>query len=336
MTTTRDQAIELLNDAKLAIIPAEKVWSAQACNPDRLVPQTRKIDNVLSSLQVNKLKSLQELVIKKDPSLIVDFLPEVMALQAEPSTPVRKALLDFYDAAMVVSPRPDVLKNGLECISNFLHDSVQSTVKRAVVSAYPTYRAVLTLLAIQGLSESPPESQRLWELATAMKDNIKGLVVQANANTGVRMSGCKYIEQSILLLTADQVPAVPGLSETPKPMPMNLGMISKALLMREGEALVSVVASNVKSVSGGDMAAAVASTWIRTATTIIQQRPLFFGRILPPLLASATALSKIPEVGAKFLHLVRVALKFNACHEGQRLHVLHHPVCRQMLCEELW
>ena len=67
-TWARDQAVELLNGAKLSTDAAAKS---------------------------THLKQLAELVIRKDPSLLGEFLEPLLELQVDPAVAVRKTLVSL-------------------------------------------------------------------------------------------------------------------------------------------------------------------------------------------------------------------------------------------------
>ena len=69
-TWARDQAVELLNGAKLATDAPAKTSS---------------------------LKQLAELVIRKDPSLLDEFLDPLLELQVDPAVTVRKTLVGLCE-----------------------------------------------------------------------------------------------------------------------------------------------------------------------------------------------------------------------------------------------
>ena len=88
-----------------------------------------------------------------------------------------------------------------------------------------------------------------------------------------------------MLLTADVVPAVPGVLPAPRALPTDCTIVSKSELVREGEALVGALNTILKGNTEQNMAGPLAITCIRAAMTLIQKRPQFLGRVLPTLLA---------------------------------------------------
>ncbi len=256
------------------------------------------------------LKSLQEVVVKRDPSLIPTFIPEILELQVDPSPLVRRTLLDFFDAAMQAAPTAATITSGMQCIQSLLQDSVAATVKRAVISAYPTFRAALAITLIQGSpsnGRAAPGTQdedsikQMWTTGLTLKDSVVSLAIEPTSNSAVKLSACKFIEQAAMLLTAEIVPAVPAVLPAPRPFPSDNIIVSKADLVRAGEALVGALNTLLKAATtatvGGqqEIAGPLAITCIRAAMNLVQQRPQFFGKILPTLLALSKNSSFAPQ-----------------------------------------
>jgi symplekin len=263
---------------------------------------------------VKLLKSLQEIVVKRDASLIPTFIPEILELQVDPSPLVRRTLLDFFDAAMQIAPSVATLTSGMQCIQTLLQDSVAAAVKRAVISAYPTFRASLALTLVQGSSsnaaaastspggggtEDETAIKQMWETGLALKDSVVSLAVEPTSNSSVKLSACKFIEQAAMLLTADIVPAVPAVLPAPRAFPSDNTIVSKSDLVRTGEALVGALNTLLKAATntdgGQDIAGPLAITCIRAAMNLVQQRPHFLGKLLPTLLALSKNSSFVPQ-----------------------------------------
>lgn len=292
MAADHERAVQLLNDVKLSSDATEKVRTTipilmqapqaiTACAAAiHLTPATFSLP-----LQVNLLKSLQEIVIKKEPSLIPTFLPEVLELQVDPAPAVRRQVLDLFDAAVQARPDASLLEQGLRCITYLLQDSVPATVKRAVVSSYPTYRAALAYVVAHGSGAAGVQGlAELWQTATGVRSAITTLATASTTNSGVKLSASKFIEQGVMLHTADVVPAVAGILPAPQPFPANNPVVSKAALVKDGEQLLGSLAVMLKNTADQEETGPLAIACIRTGMTIIQQRPQFIGRVLPLLL----------------------------------------------------
>lgn len=62
------------------------------------------------------LKGLRELVVHKDPELLDEFLPEVLMLAVEPSSAVKKAVVEFIEAAVDATRSPGLLAQCVRCV----------------------------------------------------------------------------------------------------------------------------------------------------------------------------------------------------------------------------
>lgn len=144
--------------------------------------------------------------------------------------------------------------------------------------------------------DSPGASPRGGGLDVAAAAELKGaaaaLAGAAGAHEGVRQGALRFLEQAALLLTADVVPAVAGVAPAPCPTPAaNAVTGGRTAVVREAEALLSQVAALVKQRAGepGAVPSGVVAAAVRSAGGVVQQRPQFLGRLLPPLLSLANA-----------------------------------------------
>lgn len=99
-------------------------------------------------MQIDQLKSLVELVVKKSPQLLPEFLSGVLEFHLDSAAAVRKYLPDFIDAAVAAVPTPQVLSQCLACLDALIKDTASAVSKRAITSCYPTFRSALVLVAI--------------------------------------------------------------------------------------------------------------------------------------------------------------------------------------------
>jgi hypothetical protein len=404
MTATQEQAIEILNAAKLAADGNAKVrsrvpsmfagaslsllffWQPQANSwsikligsARRKAPPSLQSTSLpppppppppppLSALahhcccccccppQVDQLRALLELVVRKEPGLLPEFLPEVLelqvrrwvwaaggstaaangrltaalsdplhtpkvqpspaqpspasssrsprsrpapastlalplCLQVDPSPAVKRYLADFIDAALAASPCPPVLQPSLQGLQGLLADGVAATAKRALQSCYPAFRTAYTLVALRGAEAGAADALRsLWAAAQALKLAVAGVAAAPGGNDAVRMAAAKFLEQAVLLLTAEMVPAVAGVSAAPAPLPPGNAVTDKAALVRDAQALLAQLVALLKQRVGEQVSGPVAATAVRAAGGIALQRPQFLGRLLPPLLALANS-----------------------------------------------
>lgn len=263
---TQQQAVELLNSIGLAAGANDKV---------------------------DLLKALLELVVHKQPALLPEFLPHVLELQCDPAAVVRKYLPEFVDAAIAAAPSPTVLTPALSGLRGLTGDATPAVAKRALGSCYTSFRAAYVVLALRGASATGADWQslrELWAAARELKAAVLQLISTPGGNDAVRLAAAKFLEQAALLLTAESVPAVTGVSPAAAPLPPGNSVFSKADLVKEAEAaLAGLVAILRLKLGGPDASGPLAITAIKAAGTLAQQRPQFIGRLLLPLLVLANS-----------------------------------------------
>ncbi len=76
--TTRQHAIRILNEAKLCSDPNQKV---QKRSTSRIIDRWSDRGKLFGRLQVTMLSQLTELVVRKEPGLTLEFVPELVVLQ---------------------------------------------------------------------------------------------------------------------------------------------------------------------------------------------------------------------------------------------------------------
>lgn len=217
-------------------------------------------------------------------------------MQVDPAQAVRRFLPEMIDGAVSANPSPAVLTPALGCLRGLVGDSAAATARRALQSAYPAFRASYALVALRGgapglTAEEADALRALWAAATALKLAAAQLVgggeAQQPASDAVRQAAGRFLEQAVLLLTAEVVPAVAGVSEGPQPVPAANAVAGRAAAVRDAEAALAQLVVLLRRQLGQHLSPALALTAVRSAAGIAQQRPHFAGRLLPPLLALA-------------------------------------------------
>lgn len=169
---TRDRAIELLNEAKLA-------------------PEAPK--------KTNLLQQVLELVLRKAPRLLDEFVPNLLELQVEPAPGVRKWLAGFCEQLAV--PHVRFLPQALACVQALARDSQHVVAKRAVQAASALYRKALLYTVREGPHRAG-EVGPIWAAANALKSDVVG-ILKAHGNDGVRLHAAKFVEGLVMMLSAD-------------------------------------------------------------------------------------------------------------------------------------
>ena len=170
-TWARDQAVELLNGAKLSTDAAAKS---------------------------THLKQLAELVIRKDPSLLGEFLEPLLELQVDPAAAVRKTLVSLCEE--IATGNPQHLARCIATLRALLKDAAPAVVKQAAKASGPVFREALIEAATKGEGPRvPKEVTDMWTAAKALKDDVRRLVLADRVNDGVRMQAVKFLELAVVL-----------------------------------------------------------------------------------------------------------------------------------------
>ncbi|XP_029315510.1 symplekin [Cottoperca gobio] len=278
--TTSERVVDLLNQA--ALIPTEE--------------------------KLNVLKQVQELIINKDPSLLDNFLDELIAFQTDKSIEVRKFVIGFIEEA---SKRDNELL--LRLIANLnmlLRDDSVNVVKKAILTLTQLYK-----VSLQWLVRSKAVSERqeaCWDLVTQMKGDVLALL--DSENDGVRTHAIKFTESLIITLsprTSDSdVPKRQEGDISLDKVPRDHSYIRYAVLCEEGKAALENL---LKFMVHPAISSINLTTTLGSLATIARQRPMFMSEVvqayetlhanLPPTLAK----SQVSSVRKNLkLHLVAV------------------------------
>ncbi|RMZ56234.1 hypothetical protein APUTEX25_002424 [Auxenochlorella protothecoides] len=255
MSHAYNQAVQLLEDARLGADAASKA---------------------------SALQSLRELVVHAHPQeLMPALLPEILELRLQPESALRRVLPDVIDGVL---PTLDSLLQCLMCLTGLLADPVAAVVRRAAQSAHPLFRAALVRVALTPLDAEPALQAQVWEAARAMPAGLAAGARSASTDAA-RVSCLRGLESAALLLSAERLPAVPGLSPAPAALPASHAVLTRAGLAQEADAAAREVAAVVRTCDAapGPMAEAA----LRAAGALATQRPHFMPRLVPALLSVA-------------------------------------------------
>lgn len=278
--TTSERVVDLLNQA--ALIPADE--------------------------KLTVLKQVQELIINKDPSLLDNFLDELIAFQTDKSIEVRKFVIGFIEEA---SKRDNELL--LRLIANLnmlLKDESVNVVKKAILTLTQLYK-----VSLQWLVRSKAVSERqeaCWDLVTQMKGDV--LTLLDSENDGVRTHAIKFTESLIITLsprTSDSdVPKRQEGDISLDKVPRDHSYIRYDVLCEEGKTALEKL---LKFMVHPAISSINLTTTLGSLATIARQRPMFMSEVvqayetlhanLPPTLAK----SQVSSVRKNLkLHLVAV------------------------------
>lgn len=254
------------------------------------------------------LKQVQELIINKDPSLLDNFLDEIIAFQTDKSIEVRKFVIGFIEEA---SKRDNELLLRLIANLNMLmRDDSVNVVKKAILTLTQLYKVALQWLV---RTKSVTDMQEAcWDMVTQMKEDVLALL--DSDNDGVRTHAIKFTESLIITLS----PRTPD-SDTPKKqegdisldkIPKDHTYIRYDTLCEEGK---SALEQLLKFMVHPAISSINLTTALGSLATLARQRPMFMSEVvqayetlhanLPPTLAK----SQVSSVRKNLkLHLVAV------------------------------
>ncbi|XP_023656370.1 symplekin [Paramormyrops kingsleyae] len=254
------------------------------------------------------LKQVQELIINKDPSLLDNFLDEIIAFQTDKSMEVRKFVIGFIEEAC--KRDNELLLKLIANLNMLLKDESVNVVKKAILTLTQLYKVALQWLVRSKVVSDMQEA--CWDMVTQMKGDVLALL--DSDNDGVRTHAIKFTESLIITLssrTAD--------SDTPRrqegdisldKIPKDHSYIRSETLCEEGK---SALEQLLKFMVHPAISSINLTTALGSLATVARQRPMFMSDVvqayetlhanLPPTLAK----SQVSSVRKNLkLHLVSV------------------------------
>ncbi|XP_047457492.1 symplekin [Mugil cephalus] len=261
-----------------------------------------------SDEKLTVLKQVQELIINKDPSLLDNFLDEMIAFQTDKSIEVRKFVIGFIEEAC--KRDNELLLRLIANLNMLLKDESVNVVKKAILTLTQLYKVTLQwLVRSKAVSEM---QEACWDLVTQMKGEVLALL--DSENDGVRTHAIKFTESLIITLS-------PRTSESDVPkrqegdisldkVPRDHSYIRYDALCEEGK---SALEKLLKFMVHPAISSINLTTALGSLATIARQRPMFMSEVvqayetlhanLPPTLAK----SQVSSVRKNLkLHLVAV------------------------------
>ncbi|XP_067113761.1 symplekin isoform X1 [Osmerus mordax] len=263
---------------------------------------------IATDSKLTVLKQVQELIINKDPSLLDNFLDEMIAFQTDKSMEVRKFVIGFIEEAC--KRDNELLLRLIANLNMLLKDESVNVVKKAILTLTQLYRVALQwLVRSKAVSEM---QEACWDMVTQMKEDVLALL--DFDNDGVRTHAIKFTESLIITLsprTSD--------SDTPKrqegdisldKVPKDHSYIRYDTLCEEGK---SALEQLLKFMVHPAITSINLTTALGSLATLARQRPMFMSKVvqayetlhanLPPTLAK----SQVSSVRKNLkLHLVAV------------------------------
>ncbi|KAI4806036.1 hypothetical protein KUCAC02_010627 [Chaenocephalus aceratus] len=290
-------------------------------NPQQVIPQvvdmttSERVVDLLNQAaliatdeKLNVLKQVQELVINKDPSLLDNFLDELIAFQTDKSIEVRKFVIGFIEEAC--KRDNELLLRLIANLNMLLRDDSVNVVKKAILTLTQLYKVSLQwLVRSKAVSERQEAS---WDMVTQMKGDVLALL--DSENDGVRTHAIKFTESLIITLsprTSDSdVPKRQEGDISLDKVPRDHSYIRYSALCEEGKAALEKL---LKFMVHPAISSINLTTTLGSLASIARQRPMFMSEVvqayetlhanLPPTLAK----SQVSSVRKNLkLHLVAV------------------------------
>lgn len=297
---------------------ASQFFSEDECGADSMSTSERVVDllNQAALLstdsKISILKQVQELIINKDPTLLDNFLDEIIAFQADKSVEVRKFVVGFIEEAC--KRDIELLLKLIANLNMLLKDENVNVVKKAILTMTQLYKVALQwMVKSKAISEL---QEACWEMVAAMASDI--ILLLDSDNDGVRTHAIKFVEGLIITLSPRVADSdVPkrhendiSLERVPKDHPY----IKYTALWEEGRAALEQLLRFMvhPAISSINLTAALGSL-----ATIARQRPMFMAEVIQ---AYETLHANLPPTLAKSqVSSVRKNLKLHL------LSVLRHP-----------
>ena len=226
------------------------------------------------------LKQLAELVIRKDPSLLGEFLEPLLELQVDPAVAVRKTLVSLCEE--IATGNPQHLARCIATLRALLKDAAPAVVKQAAKASGPVFREALIEAATKGEGPRvPKEVTDMWTAAKALKDDVRRLVLADRVNDGVRMQAVKFLELAVVLFHGREWGA--GIVRD------GHATVSLDALATEADDLMGVLLECLKPETCATQAGTVTLVMIGAATSVMGKLPTYTDFALPALLELAAA-----------------------------------------------
>ncbi|KXJ19127.1 symplekin [Exaiptasia diaphana] len=242
---------------------------------------TDKVIDLLNQAQLEKegklncLKQVQEFIVQKDPSLLDNFLDEILVFQQDKSADVRKFVVGFVEEAC--KKDVELLGKVLGNLVFMLNDENVAVQKRVMLCFTQLYKYALQYICKKRVISE--ELENMWEVLTEIKNQIISML--DSDNDGIRTHAIKFMEMLVLVQsnkTQDSESTKKGETDISLDViPRNHPLVRMAELREEGgttlEALLTLIAS--PTISSVNLMACLG-----TLSNIARQRPIFMSTVV--------------------------------------------------------
>ncbi|CAF2884736.1 unnamed protein product [Rotaria sp. Silwood2] len=145
--------------------------------------------------RVQHLRHVQELILRKDPSLLNHFLEEVLNFQTDKSSEVKKTIISFIEEACQHDPK--LIIKVIDSLHLLLNDENIFVQKKLILSMISIYKSTLTWLSKSLLVDKHIHS--MWQCMTNIKTHIISMLNSDDDRLCTVV--IKFIEMLILTLS---------------------------------------------------------------------------------------------------------------------------------------
>lgn len=209
----------------------------------------------LSDTPEDQLVQAQEILLRRDRSLLGEFLEHMLDFQVSRRITGRRFTAQFAEA-VVKQRSAEFLSPAAECLLNLLSDESPGVLKYAIRAAGEVFRRVLHGLCAERGAVSAATA-RQWTIVSRMKDAVFAKVVAGavrSTNDGVRTQSIRFIE-NVVLMYSD---VGPGQTEGRKraglslqSVPAGHAVLNRKALREEGgrilEELIALLSAELSS-----------------------------------------------------------------------------------------
>ena len=284
ITMSNDRVVELLNAATLATDTTAKLES---------------------------LRIVQELLIRKEPELLDNFLDEVSGFQKDRSQEVRKFVVGFIEEGCRKDPEllPKVIAN----LRMLMTDSAVAVQKRVIQAM--THLHKVTLAWISKAKHVTADMEAVWGVVKSIKDIIVHLLDAEN--DGIRTHTVKFMESLVICQTHRETDSMPSKSDdfNLDDVPLTLKIVRRRKLEIEAGQVFEELINYHES---AHISSANLMTCMGALTNIAKCRPQFMAKVITALEMLQANLP--PTLAKSQVSSVRKHLK------NQLLALLRHPI----------
>uniref|UniRef100_H3BA19 Symplekin scaffold protein n=1 Tax=Latimeria chalumnae TaxID=7897 RepID=H3BA19_LATCH len=280
---------------------------------ERVVDLLNQAALITNDTKITILKQVQELILNKDPTLLDNFLDEIIAFQSDKSIEVRKFVIGFMEEAC--KRDNELLLKLIANLNILLRDENVNVIKKVILTMTQLYKVALQWIVKSRVISDLQET--CWEMVSTMTDDI--IAMLDSDNDGIRTHAIKFVESLIITLsprTSDsEVPKRQENDISVDRIPKDHPHVVCGILQEKGKcALEQLLKFMVHpAITSINLTAALGSL-----ATIARQRPMFMSEVIQS--AFCRAHTNLPPTLAKSqVSSVRKNLKLHL------LNVLKHP-----------